>query len=116
MDQNYIGIFGCAPNKETPAKSSLSQDFFQHLCNSSDKQGNIDFPQCLLYFRGSNSKAEKTIQVRDRLQLAWNDNAFDEGEQEKKEEQSEQEQLQEFTRTFKLLEELEKLDDDWVQD
>ena len=55
----------------TPAKSSLVQDFFQTLCNKSDKSGNILFPECLLYFGGQSGRAEKTIQVKERLQLKW---------------------------------------------
>ena len=48
--ENIILAFGCPPSNETPAASTLAQDFFNFLENSADANGYIALPGNLNFF------------------------------------------------------------------
>ena len=69
FDSNLVCIFGCAPSKTIGKKPALVDSLFQQMYDVSDQSGLIKIPECFAYFNGSDGKAEKLLNVRDRLHL-----------------------------------------------
>ena len=61
--ENIILAFGCPPSVSTPADSTLAQDFFAFLENSSDADGYIALPGNLNFFHTKDRRNETLIKV-----------------------------------------------------
>jgi len=61
--ENIILAFGCPPSKDTPAESTLAEDFFGFLENSADAAGNIALPGNLNFFHTKDRRNETLIKV-----------------------------------------------------
>ena len=71
--ENIILAFGCPPSNETPAASTLAQDFFTFLENSADANGYIALPGNLNFFQTKDRKNETLIKVTQPALLQLTD-------------------------------------------
>ena len=67
---NYIVTFGCPPDKGTPAKSTISQAYFQRLKKEADPwTGEVTLPHALITWQGTDGQAETLPKVRQLIKL-----------------------------------------------
>lgn len=76
--ENIILAFGCPPSRDTPADSTLAEDFFSFLENSADAVGNIALPGNLNFFHTKDRRNETMIKVCQPILLKLSMSTFDE--------------------------------------
>ena len=67
---NYIVTYGCPPDKGTPAKSTISEAYFERLKKEAEGwTGEVTLPHALITWQGTDGQAETLPKVRQLLKL-----------------------------------------------